>query len=69
MIFRNKLSEFACAESGAVTVDWVVLTAMIVGMGLAVVTLIVPNLNPLVSGVEPHLQAAPLLGAQLIGAE
>ena len=31
-LFKN----FATSESGAVTVDWVVLTAAIVGLGLAV---------------------------------
>jgi Flp pilus assembly pilin Flp len=32
-----KLKKFQNDESGAVTVDWVVLTAAIVGLGLAVI--------------------------------
>jgi len=36
MNFRNLLKTFAKDESGAVTVDWVVLTAAIVGLGIAV---------------------------------
>jgi len=32
------LKAFASDESGAVTVDWVVLTAAIVGLGLVVMT-------------------------------
>ena len=32
----NLLKNFAKDESGAVTVDWVVLTAAIVGLGIAV---------------------------------
>ena len=32
------LSVFMSDESGAVTVDWVVLTAAIVGLGIAVLT-------------------------------
>ena len=36
-IFSN-LKAFAANESGAVTVDWVVLTAAIVGLGIAVLT-------------------------------
>ena len=38
MNFLNTVKAFAANESGAVTVDWVVLTAAIVGLGLAVVT-------------------------------
>ena len=33
-------TKFANDESGAVTVDWVVLTAAIVGIAIAVITLI-----------------------------
>jgi len=36
----NMIKNFAADESGAVTVDWVVLTAAIVGLGLAVMTVI-----------------------------
>lgn len=32
------LKNFIIAEDGAVTVDWVVLTAAIVGLGIAVLT-------------------------------
>ena len=35
-LFAN-IKTFAADESGAVTVDWVVLTAAIVGLGIAVV--------------------------------
>ncbi len=34
------IKAFAAGESGAVTVDWVVLTAAIVGLGLAVMAVI-----------------------------
>ncbi len=34
---------FLTDESGAVTVDWVVLTAAIVGLGIAVVATIAPG--------------------------
>jgi hypothetical protein len=36
MTLLNILKSFACDEAGAVTVDWVVLTAAIVGLGLIV---------------------------------
>jgi len=34
----NKLSHFINEENGAVTVDWVVLTAAIVGLGIVVIS-------------------------------
>jgi len=34
------IKNFASSESGAVTVDWVVLTAAIVGLGLAVMAVV-----------------------------
>jgi len=38
MKLANILNKFRNDESGAVTVDWVVLTAAIVGLGVLVVT-------------------------------
>ena len=63
----NIFKKFAESESGAVTVDFVVLTAMVVGMGLAVVSLIAPSLSPAMSGVDPAMANAPTLGARMIG--
>lgn len=36
----NLIKTFATSESGAVTVDWVVLTAALVGLGLAVMAVV-----------------------------
>ena len=38
MILQNIFKSFANDEAGAVTVDWVVLTAAIVGLGMVVMT-------------------------------
>lgn len=38
MKLKNLFKSFAKNESGAVTVDWVVLTAAIVGLGVVVMT-------------------------------
>ncbi len=40
MVFTGSISNFVQEDSGAVTVDWVVLTAGIVGLGLAVTTVV-----------------------------
>ena len=45
MTFLNTFKNFANDESGAVTVDWVVLTAAIVGLGFVVMTTVAGGLN------------------------
>ena len=42
-------------ESGAVTVDWVVLTAAIVGLGIAVLTSVGGGTTSLADTVSSHL--------------
>lgn len=39
------LRQFLASEAGAITVDWVVLTATVVGLGLAVVLVVVGGVN------------------------
>ena len=41
----NKMKNFAADESGAITVDWVVLTAATVVLGLIVVTYLKPAIE------------------------
>ena len=45
-------------ESGAVTVDWVVLTAAIVGLGIAVLTTVEGGTNALATKVSSHMANA-----------
>jgi len=45
-------------ESGAVTVDWVVLTAALVGLGLAVILAIQPGLESAATGINDDLTNA-----------
>ena len=42
-------------ESGAVTVDWVVLTAAIVGLGIAVLTSVGGGTTELANKVSTHM--------------
>jgi len=50
-----KLNQFLVSEDGAVTVDWVVLTAAIVGLGVIVITTIAKGTTNMSSGVNAHL--------------
>ncbi|MBF9033638.1 hypothetical protein HKCCE2091_05250 [Rhodobacterales bacterium HKCCE2091] len=43
----NRIKAFAADESGAITVDWVVLTAALVGLALAAFTVVADGLGSL----------------------
>ena len=50
--------QFKNDESGAVTVDWVVLTAAIVGLGIAVVATVRGGVNDMGTSVDTALGTA-----------
>jgi len=54
----KRLLNFTKDESGAVTVDWVVLTAAIVGIALAVIGLISSGVEDASTGINDELQTA-----------
>jgi Flp pilus assembly pilin Flp len=58
MTFTSMIKTFAADESGAVTVDWVVLTAAIVGLGLAVITSVRTGVTALGSDISNSLSSA-----------
>jgi Flp pilus assembly pilin Flp len=49
------IKNFAKSESGAVTVDWVVLTAAIVGLGLAVMAVVSGGVEDLAGDIDTQL--------------
>jgi Flp pilus assembly pilin Flp len=51
----NLIKNFAKSESGAVTVDWVVLTAAIVGLGLAVMAVVSDGVGNLSNDIDTQL--------------
>ncbi|MCF6315352.1 MAG: hypothetical protein L3J30_03485 [Marinosulfonomonas sp.] len=51
----NMIKNFAADESGAVTVDWVVLTAAIVGLGLAVMSVVSGGTKDLTNKIGTQL--------------
>jgi Flp pilus assembly pilin Flp len=54
----TKFSAFLKDETGAVTVDWVVLTAAVVGLGLVVFTYIAPAVSDLAIGIGAEVRSA-----------
>jgi len=61
MKFSHFLKAFATDENGAVTVDWVVLTAAIVGLGMVVVTSVGGGIETMGTNISDNL------GGQTIG--
>jgi Flp pilus assembly pilin Flp len=55
MKLLNLFKTFKNDESGAVTVDWVVLTAAIVGLGLVVMTTVGGGIETLGDGIVTDL--------------
>jgi Flp pilus assembly pilin Flp len=65
----TKISAFLKDEAGAVTVDWVVLTAAIVGLGLLVFNFVRPAVSSLAQGIGGELgNAQACMEANGIGA-
>ncbi|MCV6593595.1 MAG: hypothetical protein OIF48_11625 [Silicimonas sp.] len=52
---RVTFKSFLASESGAVTVDWVVLTGAIVGLGFSVIALVSGGALDQSSGLGVHL--------------
>ena len=55
MTLNTMIKSFAADESGAVTVDWVVLTAALVGLGIAVMASVSDGLEKLSGDIETQL--------------
>ena len=51
----NAMKTFHADESGAVTVDWVVLTAALVGLGLAVMGVVRGGIENLTNDINSEL--------------
>jgi len=51
----NFIKNFRADEDGAVTVDWVVLTAAIVGLGIAVLTSVSSGAETLATDISDEL--------------
>jgi len=56
-VMRVFLARFLQSEDGAVTVDWVVLTAAIVGLGVAVIGTVSDGALDHSSGLGAHIEA------------
>ena len=58
MRFANSLIRLSKDEEGAVTVDWVVLTAAIVGLGIGAAQIIFPGLSSTSNYISTTIETA-----------
>lgn len=56
----NLIKRFRKDEDGAVTVDWVVLTAAIVGLGIVVMQTVTPGVTGLASQISAAVSTQPV---------
>ena len=61
------MQEFLCSEDGAVTVDWVVLAAAVVGLGVATVGAVRSGVTALGSDVSTSLSSASVVSLGTLG--
>lgn len=61
----TKFTAFLKDETGAVTVDWVVLTAAVVTLGLVVFNFVAPAVSALAENIGEEVEAA---GEEMISA-
>lgn len=64
----NPKTAFLQNESGAVTVDWVVLTAALVGLGLAVMGVVSGGIEDLSGDVDTQLRADDIISTSFAAA-
>ena len=53
----NLIASFRNDEDGAVTVDWVVLTAAVVGLGVAVLSSVTTGTKGVTDNISNHLSS------------
>lgn len=61
MNFLKLAKKFQRDENGAVTVDWVVLTAAVVGLGVAVLTVVSGGTKEMAAGINDALDAEEII--------
>lgn len=57
---NHRIRIFLTGDSGAVTVDWVVLSAAVIGMGMLVLTPIALSTESSTQGVADYIEAFPV---------
>lgn len=61
------INQFVKDEDGAVTVDWVVLTAAVVGLGIAGVAAVQGGIESLAGSIESQLDSATVVSLGELG--
>ena len=65
----NFINKFCKEEDGAVTVDWVVLTAAVVGLGVAGVSAVNTGITGLAGNISSELSGSSVVDLGTLGVE
>lgn len=57
--YIDKIEYFLNSESGAISVDWVVITAMVVGLGLAIAIVITDGIASTTGVINDTIESSP----------
>ena len=68
-MFLEMLTRFRRSECGTVTVDFVTITAVIIGFGLGVMLLVAPGIETVATSIEPVIQSSDGLAGRLLGVD
>ena len=68
-MFMITLREFSCSESGAVSLDFVVLTSLVLSFGITVTALVVTGVNPVASGISAVLMPTSEFSAKFVSVD
>jgi Flp pilus assembly pilin Flp len=58
MFYKTRAERFLRSESGAVTVDWIVLSSVVIGVGVVVASMVGGGTQSLTSRINEQLATA-----------
>ncbi len=68
-MFLTTLKEFCDSESGAISLDFVLLTSLVLSFGVTVAALIITGVNPVASGIHTVLMPTNEFSAKFVGVD
>lgn len=68
-MFSTTLKEFTGSESGAISLDFVLLTSLVLSFGVTVTVLVAAGVNPVTSGISAVLILTNEFSAKFVSVE
>lgn len=68
-MFMTTLKEFSGSESGAISLDFVVLTSLVLSFGITVAALVTAGVNPIASGINAVIMPSSEFTAKFVSVD